>query len=285
MKSVNQLPTGATLQGYSTVPATSDAKEYLRLLLKHKLGLFTMLMLGILLAILYLISATPVYKAASLLEVKEAENPTIGDSRASAPVDFNKPTVKEEANILRSQKVLAPVVELYNLRKEIEPKRIPVVADITQRVPALADWLRRFSFAQPYAWGDEQLEISRLEVPSEWEDTSMTITALGNGFYDLAMEGQTIIANAEVGESVQIDLQNVNPLHIVVTRLDASPGVTFSVVKKSLQETLGELQKQLQVETSDLKSRMLTVTLEGEDALRTTEIQNARDRRNRSARS
>jgi len=103
MKTVNHMPSGATLQGYSTVPATSDAKEYLRLLLKHKLGLFSMLVLGILLAILYLISAKAVYEASALLEVKEAENPTIGDSR-SAPVDFNKPTVKEEANILKSHR-------------------------------------------------------------------------------------------------------------------------------------------------------------------------------------
>ena len=61
------MPNQAALRGYSTVPATSDAKEYLRLLLRHKLGLFMMLLLGLLLATLYLISATPVYEAKALL--------------------------------------------------------------------------------------------------------------------------------------------------------------------------------------------------------------------------
>ena len=59
------------MQGYATVPATSDAKEYLRLLLRHKFGLLLTLLLGIGLATLYLISKAPTYEAATLVEVSD----------------------------------------------------------------------------------------------------------------------------------------------------------------------------------------------------------------------
>ena len=268
------MPSGATLQGYSTVPATSDAKEYLRLLLKHKLGLLSMVILGILLALLYLVSTKPVYQASALLEVKEAENPTIGDSRM-APVDFNKPTVKEEANILKSHKVLAPVVELYNLNREIKTHRIPVIADLTQYFPAVGDWLSKFSFAQRFAWGDETLEIAGLEVPSEWEDKGMVLTSMGDGYYNLSIDNRIVIENAETGAAQTVNLAPLNPLRIVVTRLEAAAGVEFTVTKKSLQESLRQIQNDLQTETSDLKSRMIRVSLRGEDSARTTEILNA----------
>ena len=130
MKTINQYtPQHATLQGYSTVPATSDAKEYLKLLLRHNLGLFFMLLLGVLLATLYLISATPVYEARALLEVKE----TGGDvDEGSSTTDFNAPEVTQEANIIKSRKVLTPVVEQFYLRTQVEAKIFAVLGDVTE---------------------------------------------------------------------------------------------------------------------------------------------------------
>ncbi len=261
-----------TLQGYSTVPATSDAKEYLRLLLKHKLGLCLMLLLGVGLAALYLISATPEYKSAALLEVQDNRNPIDDGPQV---VDFNEPPVTEEANIIRSRKVLTPVVERFNLRQEIEPRTIPVLGDLTRKFPVLASAVEGLSFTKRFAWSDESLDISTLEVPRQWEDETMIITSLGDGAYSLSKDERVIIDRAEVGESLLVELTPLSPMRLVVTGISANEGVEFKVVKQSLQETLSGIQQALQTETTDNKTRMITVTLTGEDPVETTDLLNA----------
>ncbi|MBX2825264.1 MAG: AAA family ATPase [Gammaproteobacteria bacterium] len=272
MKNLDYMPPNASLQGYSTVPATSDAKEYLRLLLKHKLGILLMMLLGVLLAFLYLISATQIYQASALLEVKDSQN--LIDDKPDA-IDFNAPTVKEEANILRSRKVLSPVVDLYDLQKSIEPRTVPVVGDLARVMPVVGDWVSGFGFAENYAWEPSTLEISRLDVPRQWEDSELIVTALENGQFSLHKDGQTVIEQAQIGEALRVEMSTLDPVELVVTQLEARPGVQFTVIKQSLQETLSDLQQRLRTETSDSKTRMITVSLEGREANQTTDLLNA----------
>lgn len=272
MKTFDYMPQGASLQGYSTVPATSDAKEYLRLLLKHKLGIFAMMMLGVLLAMLYLISATPTYEASALLEVKDARN--LADDEPLT-VDFNAPTVKEEANILRSRKVLIPVVDLYNLQRDIEPRTIPVLSDLSRVFPVLGNWMSGLGFAQRYAWQPSTLTLSNLEVPRRWEDSTLILTSLGEGTYSLSKDDRVLIESAEVGALTQVDLEPLEPMSLLVTELTAATGVEFDVTKNSVQETITTLQSNLHTETSDSKTRLITVTLQGENPEDVTDLLNA----------
>jgi len=154
MKQVNYMQPGAGIQGYATVPATSDAKEYLQLILRHKIGILLTLLLGIGIAALYLISTTPVYQSQALIEVDDT-NP-LDETNF---VDWTRPDIKEEANILRSRKVLQPVVDLYDLRTEAHAKKFKVLGDLTERFPALGTWISGLDFAKSYAWHGEKLGI------------------------------------------------------------------------------------------------------------------------------
>ncbi len=269
MKQVNYMQPGAGLQGYATVPATSDAKEYLRLILRHKLGILLTLLLGVGLATLYLISTTPVYQSEALIEV-DSKNP-LDDSTV---VDWTAPTIKEETNILRSRRVLQPVVDLYQLRNETQAKKVKVLGDVTERVPALGSWISGLDFAKSYAWHGESLEISNLSVPRAWEDNPLTLTSLGEGRYNLAREGRTLVESAMVGEDLQLDVGDTSPLVLTVTEMDAPEGVEFSVLRRSLESTIKGVQASLAAETSDSKSRMITVKYLGVDPVETTDITN-----------
>jgi len=253
------MPGQATLQGYSTVPATSDAKEYLKLLLRHKLGLFLMLLLGILLATLYLISATPVYEARSLLEVKESGG--AADSDVGRVTDFNAPGVTEESNIILSRKVLS--------------KTFPVLGDVTERVPALGKWLSGQSFAQSYAWNSETLEIGKLIVPIEWEDEALVFTSLGSGAYSVSKDGQLLVDRAQTGEPLLVQLTPLDPMELTITSLRAPEGVEFEVTRRSTQETISSLHADLSTETSDSKTRMITVSHRNENPADTANLLNA----------
>jgi len=274
MKTLNYPSAGASMQGYATVPATSDAKEYLRLLLRHKFGLLLTLALGLGLAWLYLISTEKTYETSALVEVNQPKNYFNGDGSA-AQTDWNAPTIKEEANLLRSRRVLSPVVDAFGLRTSAEAKRFPIVGAVSQRVPVLADMISKLGFAEPYAWSDASIEVAELSVPRRLEDTELTITALGNGSYSLANDTQTLIERAQVGERVAVEFSNQGPLIIQLSYIEAREGVEFSVVRGSLQSTVTALRSDFATETTDAKSRMITVKLRGNDPDHIADVTNA----------
>jgi len=269
MKQVNYMHPGAGLQGYATVPATSDAKEYLRLILRHKFGILLTLLLGIALATLYLISTTPIYEAQALIEVDNSA--PLDDSTT---VDWNAPTINEETNILRSRRVLQPVVDLYDLRNESAAKTFPVLGDVTERLPALGNWIGGLEFAKTYAWHGEEMEIATLAVPREWEDTDLQLTSLGDGQYSLQRDGRLLVESARVGDDVLLDVGASAPFQLLVSELDAPEGVEFSVMRRSLESTIQGVRASLATETSDAKSRMITVKYLGVDPIETTDITN-----------
>ncbi|MBX2881698.1 MAG: AAA family ATPase [Granulosicoccus sp.] len=273
MKTVNYSPTGAPMQGYATVPATSDAKEYLRLLGRHKFGLLLTLLLGLGLAWLYLISTEKTYQTSALVEVKEQEGYLESDN--GGQTDWNAPTIKEEANLLRSRKVLTPVVDRFNLRVSAEPKRIPVLGNVTQQIPVAAELISNFEFARRFAWGEAEIELAELQVPRAWEDSELILTKTDENAYRIDRDNNVLIDSAQVGEQVLLNIQDSDPLVISVATLEAPVGVQFSLVRYSLQSTINGLRNELTTETSDTKSRMITINLRGKEPAEIAALTNA----------
>ncbi len=275
MKNFNYQQPGGPMQGYATVPATSDAKEYLRLLLRHKVGLLFTLLLGLLGAWLFLISTDKIYETSALIEVKEVRN-YFDDAGNVSQTDWNAPTIKEEANLLRSRKVLSPVIEAFDLRTSAKPKTVPVLSALSSRIPALGDMLGKLSFASKYAWSDVTIAIAELTVPRQWEDQTLTLTALGDNAYSLTDDDQNLLVErAVVGTPVTIEIPKRDSLIINVAELEAPAGVDFSITRASLQAALTELRDDLSTETTDSKSRMITVKQRGKDPVLIADLINA----------
>jgi len=231
-----------------------------------------MLLLGILLATLYLISATPVYESKVLLEVQERGG--VADD-SPAVTDWNKPPITEEVNIMLSRPVLSPVADQFGLYSDVEAKKFPVIGDVSERLPSLGKWLSGQSFAKSYAWNGETLEIAKIVVPLEWEDEKLTFTSLGNGFYSVSKDGQMLIERAEVGEPLIVELNPLDPMELVVTSMSAPEGVEFDVIRKSSQETIQKLRDSVSAETSDENSRMITVSHRDENPADAANLLNA----------
>ncbi len=274
MKTLNYPQTGMPMQGYATVPATSDAKEYLRLLLRHKFGLLITLLLGLGLAWVYLTSTDSIYEASALVEVSERLNLAEEEDR-NQQIDWNAPTIKEEANLITSRRVLTPVIDAYNLRLSAEARRLPVLGDITREIPFLAEFAAGFGPLKHFAWGDESIELTQLELPRTWEDTELRLTVLDDNSYSLEFDSRVIIEQASVGESIQVELDEDSPLLISVAQVDAAAGVQFSLVRSSLQSTVTALRSNLATETTDSKSRMITIRMRGKDPARIADVTNA----------
>ncbi len=274
MKTVNYMQPGAALQGYATVPATSDAKEYLRLLLRHKFGLLLTFLLGLGLAMLYLISTTPEYEANALISVDNERGP-YGDNSDSGP-NWNPASIlKEESRIISSRRVLQPVVEQHSLRIDTDAKKIPVLGDLAQRMPLLGSWISNLSFAKSYAWTPSSVELGLLEVPREWEDTALTLTVLDDSRYSIQHQGLNVIDSARIGEMIVVELPPLASMRVQVTSIDAAEGVEFSVVRHSLEDSILSLRSRLFTESGDTRSQMLGIRVRGSDPTQTADLTNS----------
>lgn len=260
------------MQGYATVPATSDAKEYLSLLLRHKFGLLLTLLLGLVLAWLYLISTEKTYETSALLEVNQAEN-YFNDGVAQP--DWNAPGIEEEAKLLKSRRVLSPVVDAFNMRTSAQAKRFPVLGAVTQRIPMLAQPLENFSYTKSYAWSDASIDVGELTVPRRLEDIKLTVTVLDNGQYSLADEDQVLIERATVGDQIAVEFSNQGPLIVQLNDIKAPEGVQFSLIRSSLQSTIESLSSDLSTETTNTNTRMITINLRGKDPVHIADLTNA----------
>ena len=176
---------------------------------------------------------------------------------------------------MRSRRVLSPVVDAYNMRINADADAIPVLGEVTKRIPALADALSGFDFAKRYAWSENTIEVATLEVPRRWEDTALKLIALGDGAYSLYKDETLLIDRAQVGETVDVAIPNLEPLTINLSALDAPEGLHYTLERSSLQTTVGRLRDELSTETSDTKSRMITVKLKGNDPSHTAQLTNA----------
>ena len=261
------------MRGYATVPATSDAKAYLRLLLDHKLGLVLTALLGLGLAWIYLIGTEPVYETSALVEVVDRGD--LLDDDDARGTDWNAPTIEEEINRLGSRRVLAPVVESSGLRIRADEKRFPVLSDLSEELPFVADWLAGIEALKSYAWGETSIRVSELEVPERLEDSRLTLVSLGGGDWRLERKGLTLVDRASAGERLRIDLSAEESITISVDELDAREGVEFSLAGRSLESAVRGLRSRLSTETSDSKSRMITVKLQGEDPERIADLLNS----------
>ena len=274
MKTVNYMQPGAALQGYATVPATSDAKEYLRLLLRHKIGLLLTFLLGLGLAMLYLISTLPEYEANALISVDNSRKNRGEESETL--MNWNPASIlKEESSILSSRRVLQPVVEQHSLRTQVEAKKVPVLGDLAQRLPLLGGWISNLSFAKGYAWQKSSVDIAVLEAPREWEDTELTLTSLGDSRYSLQHKDLNVIDSARIGESIVVELPPLESLRIQVTSIDAADGVKFSVIRYSLENSILDLRSRMFTESSDTRSQMINVRVRGSDPAQTADLTNS----------
>jgi len=161
------------------------------------------------------------------------------------------------------------------LRTVSAARRVPVLSDLAERIPAIGNSIAGLDAAKGYAWQDTALTIAELDVPRRMEDSALTLTALEGNQYSLAYDGNMLIDSGSIGERMQVEMGNGDTVMITVDALTARPGVEFDVVRQSLEEAINGLRTQLSTETSDSKSRMITVKLAGHDPERIAELTNA----------
>lgn len=247
-----------------------DLRELLSVLWNGKLAFFLFVFAALLSGAIYYIAARPIYQADGLVQVEQDDksgglSASLGDmaSLLGTPMETTA-----EIEILQSRMILTKVIEALNLEIEAEPDYFPIFGrfiarsrtDLTAPAPALVG-LNRF------AWGGENIEVSRLTVPVDLIGQDLWLLAEGQGKFHLLGPDGKLLANGSVGT-----LATAGQTQIFVRQLDARAGTRFHLQRNSLSDVLKDLSDRLTIAEQGKQSGVIGIDFQDYSAERAAEI-------------
>ncbi|MDF3839836.1 polysaccharide biosynthesis tyrosine autokinase [Cupriavidus basilensis] len=249
-----------------------DLVRYLDVLLASRWLIATIAAAILALGVAYAFLARPVYQADILVQVED--NP---DSAKSLLGDVSslfdvKAEATAEIEILRSRMVVGKAVDNLHLYISAKPNYFPFVgAWIASRGRGLSQpGLMGFG---GFAWAKESISVDQFDVPESLEDVEFKLVALGEGRYRIEQSSLDEPLEGRVGELLQVD-QNAGHFSLLVTGLNAKPGIVFNLLRASRLRTLENLQDQLKIAEKGKQSGIIGASLEGTNPALTARILN-----------
>jgi tyrosine-protein kinase Etk/Wzc len=217
-----------------------------------------------LVAIIYVLFATPVYQATAVLQV-EGMTPSVPgqEQPAQAASSTGVPHAATEVPLMTSRRVLGEAVDRLGLDVEVEPRRFPLLGKMLangyrpEEAGAVASpWFGM----KRYGWGGEQLQVSQLSVPDELLDTELLLVAGDKGRYSLFdMTGRPLV-QGQVGQTARGE-----GVVVRVQKLVANPGTYFDVTKTSSLTAINELHESLEASERGKDSGIIALSYENTD--------------------
>lgn len=240
-----------------------DLSEYVGMLYENRLLIAGCSALFFVLAVIYALLATPVYRADALVQI-EAQNPKMqGVDELAAMMGTDASSAETEIEILKSRKVLGDVTERLGLDLQVSPVRFPLIGPLLARKHAADDapaeaWLGLSS----YAWGGERITVDRFDVGAGLIGQPFVLQAGDEGRFTLFNPAGDKVLDGRVGMPAESASGSVK---IFVSQLQANPDTRFELDKLSRQTVISDYQKMIQVAEKGKKTGMLSIALEGED--------------------
>jgi tyrosine-protein kinase Etk/Wzc len=217
----------------------------------------------------YAVLSPPVYQANTLLQVEDAELGASGALGAASSLFEIKSPASAEIELLRSRLVVGKAVDDLQLFVEAEPKRFPVVGNwLAGQATALAE--PGFLGLAGYVHGTESIKIGLLDVPPVLENKALVLVATSGGYALLNPEGVTLV-EGPLGETLTWG-QGADAGRVVVHVLQALPGAQFTVVRKSRQQVVENLQADLKIAEKGKQSGVIAMSLQGKNAEQITQV-------------
>lgn len=231
----------ATIQDPMSREDEIDLREVLGTLRDHRWAIAFIVIAFIVLSLAYVILATPIYQASSIVQVEQKVPSLPGLSALTETLSASSSEATTQSALITSRMVVGSAVDKLNLKIEYEPKRFPIVGGFLARHFASKNPGKvaspMFGLSR-YDWGGSKLEVTQLEVPDDLLDKPLRLTAGQGDVYILQDEDNNILMIGKVGQTSQ------NPgVTIGVKTLVANPGTVFRVVRHRDLTVINKLQK------------------------------------------
>ncbi|SAL83801.1 exopolysaccharide transport protein family protein [Caballeronia choica] len=265
-------------KSYADVPVNDDPSlsQNVDVIIEHWQMVLCVTAIVFSLGVSYAFLAPPVYRADAMIQVEDpngssVSSPTPWQSKDAAAQFDAAAATAAESELVRSRSVLQPTVKALRLEINVTPKYFPV----------LGRWLasneRKGELAKPvlgltgYAWGGEELTIDTFDAAA---DRLYTLIAGEGGSYVLQNDDNVIVARSAIGQDIAVNDRGDN-VSIKVSRLVANPGTKFTIKRLHELDAINRLQDDLKVEQLGKQAGILSVSLDGENNAKITQIVNA----------
>ncbi|MEH0869089.1 tyrosine-protein kinase Wzc [Serratia liquefaciens] len=198
-----------------------------------------------LIGIMYALFSTPVYRADALVQVeKNVGSSLLTDISSMLPTSSSASA--SEIELIQSRMVIGKTVDELNLDIETNQDYFPVFGKGFSRLK-----------------GDNQSEIaiSRLSLPESWSDNDQEIkvSVIDKNSYEISSDGNVLL-KGKVG-----NFESHNGVSLLISGIDALPGTSFTVVKRSRLEAINNVLDGLTVSDKGKETGVLELSLTGTD--------------------
>ncbi|MGJ7511010.1 polysaccharide biosynthesis tyrosine autokinase [Variovorax sp. GT1P44] len=248
--------------------------EYRDILIDHKWLIVSTIALALLIGLVYVTVATPVYRANLLLQIEDSA-PDSKNLVSEKPGLFEvKTPATGEIQVLASRMVLNAAAEETDLQISAQPRYLPGIGQwLSRRTVGLSD--PGILGLGGYVSGAERIQVTRFDVPPSLEDTEpFIITARGDGKFTVRHELLDAPLEGVVGQPLRQTLPD-GVLEIRIGELAGKPGAEYTVSVASRLRAIERLQERLQLSEQGRQSNVIGVTLEDTDRIRLARILNA----------
>ena len=277
---LSPVPMVPTINMYPPIGAAPPVSQpgFLSLadhLLQH-MRLFGAVWLGVLVVgLLYLLIAAPVYRAETLVQIDSRGPRTLASSVAQVQ-QMNKDNdlqplgyIQGELEILRSRDIVS---------KAIAKTRADLEVRVASRMPGIGNWYaRKFArgasgpvappldipFVRDFSWGGEKLRVGEFAVPRSQFSEAMWLHATPKGWV-LFDDDDKQLAEGTIGPAVSFQIQG-EPATLQVSQLDALPGTRFKLVANNPVAVYDEMARNLKIEEAGRQSGVVRVSLNDPD--------------------
>jgi tyrosine-protein kinase Etk/Wzc len=252
------------------IPPSIDVRELLYAVIDGKKLILLAVSFFVSLALIYLIFAERTYEVDALLKIQNEQSyldSLLEKKQANKSNQLTSGISKDEAQVLSSRAVLGSVVDALNLCIVDTPVYFPIVGKVLARLSSNKNSTNSSSFGlgMGYAWGGEQLDIALFDVPKAQLGEEYILVAGQSGYYSVFSEGERLIKDARIGDTVKVGNSEDNVVSLLITKFKAYPGTRFKLERHSRAKVINELREAITVGTEDIESKVLKLSLRGED--------------------
>ena len=234
------------MSGDSSEQESLSILDVLNILLNGKLIIISSVLLSILIALIVVAAARPIYEADSLIQVED-EKPALSGLSELTEALPSEGSIGAELQILQARSVLGEVVDRLALTKDVERKYFPVVGEPLERI-------RRYlipselNHAENGGVYDNGLDIGRFEVQGGQRTMSYRLRYEGEGDFLIYWDDSAKGVRSNVGRVVDfIDGRCGCAVQVLVRTFEGKVGDEFILRYKPTLVAINELKERLSV--------------------------------------
>lgn len=198
---------------------------------------------------------TPIYQVNGLVQVEDSNVGGLSAGLNDLSAMFEgKALATTEIELIRSRMVLGKTVDDLRLDVQVRPKYFPVIGRLLADGPAPV------------------LQVGRFDMPESLLGTAFTLTALGQGQYELAVDGE-VLGRGHIGQALMPESTG-GAIQLFVRDLQAEAGQVFELVRSDRGSAIAALSASLGLAERGKQSGIINLTYDSPDRVLAVKVLN-----------